>query len=61
MALYENLPAYKAAYDLMLNVSRMDINLTREYRYNLGEKLKGELIGLIVCIYRANSDEDVNT
>lgn len=58
MAVYDNLPVYKAAYDLLLAVFKMNINLTREHRYTLGEKLKGELTDLIVCIYRANSGEE---
>ncbi|MCD7968873.1 MAG: four helix bundle protein [Alistipes sp.] len=57
MAVYDNLPAYKAAYDLLLDVFKMNINLTREHRFTLGEKLKLELIELIKCIYRANSSE----
>lgn len=58
MAAYENLPVYKAAYDLLLDVFRMNNNLTREYRYTLGEKLKLELMQLIVTIYKANVNED---
>lgn len=59
MAIYENLPAYKAAYDMLLEVYRMNLNLTREYRHTLGENLKNEFKELIICIYKANSD-DVN-
>ena len=57
MAIYENLPAYKAAYDLLMDVFKMNIHLTREYRYTLGEKLKNELSGLIVTIYKANVND----
>ena len=57
MAIYENLPAYKAAYDLLLDVFKMNIHLTREYRYTLGEKLKNDLTTLIVTIYKANVDD----
>lgn len=54
MAVYENLPAYKAAYDVLLDVFKMNINLTREYRHTLGEKLKHEITELMVLIYKAN-------
>lgn len=54
MAIYEDLPAYKAAYDLLVDVYKMNINLTREYRHTLGEKLKNEITELMVLIYKAN-------
>lgn len=57
MAVYENLPAYKAAYDLLLEVYKMNMNLTREHRHTIGESLKNEFKELIVCIYKANSDD----
>lgn len=57
MAAYDNLPVYKATYDLLLEVYKMSINLTREYRHTLGEKLKNELTDLLVTIYKANVDE----
>lgn len=59
MAVYENLPAYKAAYDLLLEVYKMNVNLTREYRHTLGENLKNELKDLIVCIYKANNADEL--
>ena len=58
MAIYDNLPAYKAAYDLLLEVYKANINLSREYRYTLGEKMKTELVNLLACIYKANSSEE---
>lgn len=54
MAAYDNLPAYKAAYDLLLEIYKMNINLTREYRHSLGEKLKHEVTEIMVHIYKAN-------
>jgi hypothetical protein len=59
MAIYENLPVFKASYDLLLEVHRMNINLTREYRHTVGENLKNELMELITTIYEANSTDDV--
>lgn len=40
MAHYENLPVYKAVYDLLLYVFRIGKNIQRDYRYTLGEDLK---------------------
>lgn len=58
MAHYDNLPVFKAVYDLLLALFRSSHNLQREYRYTIGEKLKGELTELIMLIYRANSTQD---
>lgn len=58
MAIYENLPVFKAAYDLLIDVHRMNIDLTREYRHTVGEKLRNELIDLMVAIYKANTTDD---
>lgn len=58
MALYENLPVYKAAYDLLLETYRICSNVQRDYRYTLGEKLKQELIEIVVDVYKANSTVD---
>ena len=53
--IYDNLPVYKATYDLLLLVFRMNRNFQRDYRYTLGENVKNELIALLVCIYQPNS------
>ncbi len=53
--IYDNLPVYKATYDLLLQIFRMNRNFQRDYRYTLGENVKNELIALLVCIYYANS------
>jgi len=58
VAIYENLPVFKAAYDLLVEVHLMNINLTREYRHTVGEKLRNELIDLMVDIYKANTTDD---
>jgi hypothetical protein len=58
MAAYDNLPAYKAACDLLLDVYRMRDNLTRNYKHTLAEDLKNELKELIVFIYKANANEE---
>ncbi|GAI94110.1 unnamed protein product [marine sediment metagenome] len=54
MAQYIELPVYKAAYDLLLQIFALTHNLTREYKFTLGEKLKNEITDLLTNIYRAN-------
>ncbi len=54
MAHYNELPVYKAAYDLLLHIFQLTHNLSREYKYTLGEKLKNEITDVLTNIYRAN-------
>ena len=58
MAVYENLPVFKASYDLLLASLKLCRNLPRDYRYTFGERLKTELTDLMICIYRANGSEE---
>ena len=58
MAQYEHLPIYKQTYDLLLRIMTATKNFPREYKYTLGQKLKDEVIELVVLIYRANSVQD---
>jgi hypothetical protein len=55
MAQYEHLPIYKQTYDILLRTMTATKNFPREYKYTLGQKIKDELIELVVLIYRANS------
>jgi hypothetical protein len=57
MAVYDNLPVYKAAYDLLVAIFRMNDNLTKQYKYTLGEALRNTLVELLVTIYKANVDK----
>ena len=54
MAIYTNLPVYKAAYSLMLDVSRMLPNLPRDCRFSLGVDVRRGVMDIIIFIYRAN-------
>ena len=56
--LYNELPVFKASYDLILQVFKSSQTMKREYRYSLGEELKKEIVALIMCIYRANLTHD---
>ena len=51
---YENLPVYKATFDLLLMVYRRTPRMQRDYRYTLGEEAKRALQEVISCIYQAN-------
>ncbi len=53
--MYDELPVYKASYDLLLDIFQFTTNFTREYKFTLGERLKNEAVELIVLVFRANS------
>lgn len=54
MAIYTNLPIYKASYDLLLSLTKLMPNLPRDCRYTLGQDIRKTIMELIVLIYRAN-------
>ncbi len=54
MATYDNLPVYKAAYDLLQDITMLRKQMSREYKYTLGEKLMNETVEMIISIFRAN-------
>ncbi|NTU50242.1 MAG: four helix bundle protein, partial [Desulfobulbaceae bacterium] len=55
MAQYQHLPIYKKTYDILLRTMVATKGFPREYKFTLGQKIKDELIELVVVIYRANS------
>ncbi|MBE6343914.1 MAG: four helix bundle protein [Lentimicrobiaceae bacterium] len=58
MAIYTNLPVYKASYSLLLEINRMMPNLPRDCRYSLGQELRHRIMEIIVLIYRANRTKE---
>lgn len=54
MAIYTNLPIYKSAYSLLLEVSIMMPRLSRDCRYTLGQELRHKIMEIILLVYRAN-------
>jgi hypothetical protein len=58
MAVYSNLPVFKASYDLVLEVFMMCKSLPKDYKYTVGERLKNQLTDLMSGIYEANLEED---
>jgi hypothetical protein len=55
MAQYDELPVYKASYDLLLEIFRFTKDFSKEYNYTVGESIKKETLDLIALLYRANT------
>ena len=58
MGLHQELPVYKASYDLLISIFEICSHFKKEYKYTVGESLKKETIDLLTLIYRANSRKD---
>lgn len=58
MAIYTNLPLYKASYTLMLSLSRMMPNLPRDCRYSVGKDAQQKIMDIIILIYNANREHN---
>jgi hypothetical protein len=56
--LYSNLPVFKAAYDLLRLVYRESGNMSRVYRFTLGENMQKAMSDLLLNVYRANCNRD---
>ncbi len=57
MARYQHLPIYKLSYELLARVMAVTKEYPRDHKFTLGQKIRDEIISLIVLIYRANSSE----
>ncbi len=58
MAHFEELPVYKACYELLLTIYK-DLNkLPRDIRYTMLETMKNELVQIAGLICRANATRD---
>lgn len=55
---HENLPVYKAVFDLTIKIFQQSQHMSREFRYTLGERLKNEAINLLIDVYSASTAED---
>ncbi len=58
MKLHNELPVYKATYDMLLEIFQLCRGFSREYKFTVGESLKKETIDLLTLIFRANSRTD---
>lgn len=61
MAQYQHLPIYKTTYDLLVMVTRITANFPKAYKYSLGDKLRAEVVELVVFIFKANSSRTDRT
>lgn len=57
-ARYENLPIYKAVYDVLMKSLTASRHMAKDYRYTLGEDLKKALFSVLVLVYKANKGKD---
>lgn len=60
MALYTNLPVYKSAYSLLMEIYKRTKTFVREYKYTIGEQLKKHTLEMIINIYKANKSKKQN-
>ena len=58
MGLHNELPVYKACYDLLIEIFQFTKEFSKDYKYTVGESLKKETIELLTLIYQANSQKD---
>ena len=58
MALYNNLPVYKASYDMFQDIIVLRSKMKREYKFTLGERLMNASLDLIISIYKANRQKE---
>ncbi len=52
------LPVYKSSYDLFLYSFQLIRNLNKDYKYTAGEKIKNEIMDMIMNIINANKNRD---
>ena len=57
MAMFYDLPVYKASYDLLIDLFELVKHFSREYKYTVGEKLKNEALEMLMNIYRTNTQQ----
>jgi len=58
MAYYENLPIYKASYDVTLHLEKMVAGFSRYNKYTLGSELRNLSREILKLIVRANSSQN---
>lgn len=55
MAQIKHLPIYKTTYELLELIVRVTKGFPRDFKYSLGDKIRGEVIDLVVFIFKANA------
>jgi hypothetical protein len=51
MGLHNELPVYKASYDLLIEIFQFTKEFSKDYKYTVGESLKKEAIELLTLIW----------
>jgi hypothetical protein len=54
MALHKDLPIYKTAYDLLVNVIKITTNFPRDFKRLIGDEIRKECMAIALLIFRAN-------
>jgi len=57
MALSEELPIYKASYDLLERLTDLAKDLPKFFRYSVGTRMVDLCLDMLAQIYRANMDQ----
>ena len=57
MAQIKHLPIYKTAYELLEVVVRATKEFPKDFKYSLGEKIRDEVVDLVIFIFKANSSK----
>jgi hypothetical protein len=55
MAQIKHLPIYKTTYELLELVVRVTKDFPKDFKYTLGDKIRVEVIDLVVFIFKANA------
>jgi hypothetical protein len=55
MAQYQHLPIYKTTYELLVKITHATANFPKAYKYSLGDKLRTEIMEMVVFVFKANS------
>jgi hypothetical protein len=55
MAQYRHLPIYRLTYELLQRIVNTTKEFPREYKFTLGQKIRDEVVEMVVLIYRANT------
>jgi hypothetical protein len=57
MAQIKHLPIYKTAYELLETTVKVTKEFPRDFKFSLGDKIRTEVIDLVVFIFKANSSK----
>jgi hypothetical protein len=55
MGLHNELPVYKACYDLLIEIFQFTKEFSKDFKYTAGESLKNETIELSIMVFKMNN------